>query len=93
MTQQQLSLTPQEIQTRLNQADDAMARAHTARQRAEDAVITMTSGPWLGNKSATFAATYGQHLDELTTAVNRHQALIDAAKSSAGQIQQADAEV
>jgi hypothetical protein len=93
MAQQQTSLSPQEIQVRLNQADDAMARAHTARQRAEDAVVAMTSGPWLGNKSTNFAAGFSQHIENLTAAVNKHQHLIDTARSTSTKIQQHDAEI
>ncbi|MBO0884482.1 MAG: hypothetical protein J2P17_29945 [Mycobacterium sp.] len=86
---QQTSLTPQEIQARLNQADEIMARVNHCNQQASDQLTTL----------ACYSAggIYNRHSGHMQGILENHkqiasqyQQLIDQVKSANTKFQQYD---
>lgn len=68
---EQLELSPQEAEAKINAVDTAMGNVRTLAAKILDTTETMTSSSWLGGRATTFRAIMTQHNDDFVTVINQ----------------------
>lgn len=86
----QTSLSPAEIQARLHQGHELMARVHQSNQQAADQ-LAMLGSQWAGNLHNQHQGKMAQILEDLQSATNQYQQLLDHVESGNAKFQQYDA--
>lgn len=86
------SLTPQEAEAKIQQVDEAMARARTLANNILDRTQTMTASSWLGGKATKFGGTIQQHHDDLTAVITSLTQVAETGKSNMRTFANVDAE-